>query len=356
MNRAPARLHQLGRTRRDQHHAERGGQDRHPGVERVVTQHVLKELLPHEHRRHQRAEHDDAGARRDPEDPPTRHVEVVQGVAGPTLANDERDARRDRDRDEPEDETPLVRYRREVDREHHRRDQQDRKDAAQVVDRVRRLVHVSRDQPHRQDQGHDGQGQRQEEDRPPPEVLEQQTGEQRTESGDRASQRRPERDRLGTCRPRPERRDQREGGRVRHAGREPAEESGNEQDPIGRRVRGEQARGDRKRRADDQHEFPPVPVPQRPEVQDRRREPERVADGDQVQGRLGRVERSADGGQRDVRHRQVQVGDGRDEDERDQDQTGALGRGRHGAGRPVAPRRPLAHGRTGSALNSRVSS
>ncbi len=55
----------------------------------------------------------------------------------------------------------------------------------EVVNRVRRLVHMGRDEPHRQDQGHDGQRQREEEDRPPPEVLEQQAGEQRTEGGDR---------------------------------------------------------------------------------------------------------------------------------------------------------------------------
>ena len=99
------RLHQLRRARSDQHHAERGGQDRHPGVERVVAEHVLQELLAHEHRSHQRAEHDDAGARGDPEDPPSCHVEVVQRVAGSALPDDERDPRGDRDRDEPEDQT-----------------------------------------------------------------------------------------------------------------------------------------------------------------------------------------------------------------------------------------------------------
>ena len=215
----------------------------------------------------------------------------------------------------------------------------------EVVDRIRRLVHVSRHEPHRQDEGHDGQGQREEEDRPPPEVLEQQTGEQRTEGGDRATQRRPERDRLGACRPRPERRDQREGRRVRHAGREPAEESGDEQDPVGRGVRGEQARRDRERRADDQHELAPVPVPQRTEVEHRCGEAERIAHGDQVQGRLRRVERRADRRQRDVGDGQVQVRDRRDQDQREQDQPAAFRcRGRADRARRRRGRAGVAHG------------
>ena len=55
-----AGLDDLRRPRRDEHHAERGGQDREPGVERRVAEHVLQELLADEHRAHQRAEHDDA--------------------------------------------------------------------------------------------------------------------------------------------------------------------------------------------------------------------------------------------------------------------------------------------------------
>ena len=152
-------------------------------------------------------------------------------------------------------------------------------------------------------------------------------GEQRTEGGDRASERRPERDRLRARRPRPERRDQRERGRVRHAGREPAEESGDEQDRVGRGIGGEQARRDRERRPDDQHQLPPVPVPQRAEVEHRCGQAERIAHGDKVQGRLRRVERRADRRQRDVGDGQVQVRDRRDQDQREQDQPAALRRG-----------------------------
>ena len=50
--------------------------------------------------------------------------------------------------------------------------------------------------------------QRDQEDRAPVELLEQRARDQRAERGDRAAERRPERDRLRAARPRPERRDQ----------------------------------------------------------------------------------------------------------------------------------------------------
>ena len=46
---------------------DRGRQDRGPGLERRVAEHVLQELLADEHRAHQRAEDDDPGAGGDPE-------------------------------------------------------------------------------------------------------------------------------------------------------------------------------------------------------------------------------------------------------------------------------------------------
>ena len=50
------------------------------GLERRVAEHVLQELLADEHRAHQRAEHDDPGARGHPEDAAARDVEVVERV------------------------------------------------------------------------------------------------------------------------------------------------------------------------------------------------------------------------------------------------------------------------------------
>ena len=62
--------------------------------------------------------------------------EVVERVARPALADDEGGRRGDRDDPEPERQRPLARHRREVDGQHERRDQEDREDAAEVVDRL----------------------------------------------------------------------------------------------------------------------------------------------------------------------------------------------------------------------------
>ncbi len=142
-----------------------------------------------------------------------------------------------------------------------------------------------------------------------------------------AADRRPQRDRLRPRLPGPERGDERERGGVCHAGGEPAEDAGQ------RRAR---RRWVRRRRAgmpgstaavpSDEHHLAPVPVAEGAEVEDRRREAERVPDRDQVERRLRRVERLADVGERDVRDREVQVGDRGDEDQRDQDQRAALRR------------------------------
>ena len=62
-------LHELRRSRRDQDHERCRGQDREPGIERRVAEHVLQELLADEHRPHQRAEDDDPRHGRHPERP-----------------------------------------------------------------------------------------------------------------------------------------------------------------------------------------------------------------------------------------------------------------------------------------------
>ena len=170
-------------------------------------------------------------------------------------------------------------------------------------------------------------------------------GEQRAERGDRAAERRPERDRLRSRRPRPERGDQGERGRVGHAGREAAEQPGDEEDLVGRRPGGEQAGGDRQRHAQEQHQLAAVAVAERAEVEHRGGQAERVADRDQVERRLRGVERLADVGQGDVGDRQVEVRDRGDQDQRDEDEAGALRGGRSNSylahGRSISIRVPL---------------
>src|SRR4051794_22345547 len=65
-----ARLDELGRARRDEHHEHDRRQERRPGLQRRVAEHVLQELLADERGPHQRAEHDDPRTGGDPEDAP----------------------------------------------------------------------------------------------------------------------------------------------------------------------------------------------------------------------------------------------------------------------------------------------
>ena len=264
------------------------------------------------------------GAGGDPERGSCGDVEIVERVLRPTLADVEGDQRGDGDCRQPEHECSLVRDGREVDRQDQRRNQHDREDAAEVVDWIGRLVDVARDEEEGQHERHRGERQRQQEDRPPPEVLQEQAGEQRAERGDGAAEPRPERDRLRSPRPGPERGDQGERGRVGHACSEASQEAGDEEDFVARRPGGEAGRGDRERRAEEQHQLAPVAVAESAEVEHRRGETERVADCDQVERRLRGVERLADRGQGDVGDSQVQVGDRRDQDQRNEYETRTL--------------------------------
>ena len=123
---------------------------------------------------------------------------------------------------------------------------------------------------------------------------EQRAGEQRAERGDRAAERRPQRDRLRARRPRPQRRDQRERRRVGHAGREPAEEAGDEEHLVDGAQAASRQAGIDSAVPRMQHQLAPVAVAERAEVEHRRGQAERVADRDQVERRLRRVERLAD--------------------------------------------------------------
>ena len=231
-----------------------------------------------------------------------------------------REGRGDRHGQQPHGQRAQVRHRGEVDPEDQRPDEDDREDAPQVVHGIGRLVDVARNVDDRHQQGDADERKRDEEDRSPPELLQERARDQRPERGDAAADRGPERDRLRACRPCPERRDQSEGRRVGHAGREAAEETGGEEHLVRGRVRRQERRRHGQDHAQHEQELPSVAVPDRAQPEHRRREAERVADRDQVQRRLGRVERLADRGQGDVGDRQVQVGDRRHQDERDEDE------------------------------------
>ena len=235
----------------------------------------------------------------------------------------ERNQRDERDRRQSQRQRALVRNGREIDGQDERPDERHRQDAAEVVHRLGRLVDVTRHEDERHHERHADQRQRDQEDRSPPEVLEQGAGDQRPESSDPAADCRPERDRLRSPRPRPQRRDQGERRRVGHACREPSEHPCAEEDFVRRRPRGQQAGRDRQRHPQEEHQLAPVAVSERAEVENRRGETERVADRDQVEHGLRRVERLGDVGQRDVGDRQVEVGDRSHQDQRDENEPGA---------------------------------
>jgi hypothetical protein len=217
--------------------------------------------------------------------------------------------------------------------QHERRDEQDRQDAPEVVDRIGGLVDVGGHVAERHVQRNHREWQCDQEDGAPVEFGEQRARQKRAERGDGATEGGPQRDRLCARRSRPQRRDEGERRREGHAGREPADEAREEQHLDRRREGGDQGRRDRQRRAEDEHQLAPVAVTQRAEVEHGRGETERVTDGNQVELRLPGVERLADVRQRDVGHGQVQVRDRRDEDERDEDHARTRGRALSLAGR-----------------------
>ena len=131
-------------------------------------------------------------------------------------------------------------------------------------------------------------------------MLEQGAGDQRPERGDRAAERRPQRDRLRPARPRPQCGDQGERRRETPCPRPRPPRTRAAKSRTSRRERGQQTRGDREPASQQQHHLAPVAVAQRAEVEHRRGEAERVADRDQVEPRLPGVEGLADVRQGDV--------------------------------------------------------
>ena len=88
---------------------------------------------------------------------------------------------------------------------------------------------------------------------------------------------------------------------------------------------GDQSGRYRQRHAEQQHELAAVAVAERAQPQHRAGQAQRVADRDQVELGLRGVKVGADGRQRDVRHRQRQVGDGRHNDQCGEDNSRLLG-------------------------------
>ena len=147
-----------------------------------IAEHVLQELLADEHRAHQRAEHDDARAGGDPEDRGGRRRRGRRAGSRPALPDHERDAAPASAIDrEAEHERSLVGTGAKLIASTSAATSTTDRIAAEVVDRLGRLVDVARHEPDRQDERDDRERQRDEEHRAPPEVLEQRAGEQRAE-------------------------------------------------------------------------------------------------------------------------------------------------------------------------------
>ena len=193
----------------------------------------------------------------------------------------------------------------------------------------------------------DRQRQRDQEHRSPVEVLQKKARGEWSKHGDAAADRGPQRDRLRTAWPRPQSGDQRQRGWVGHPCGEAPAEPCEEEDGVGGCERGEQRHRDRQRRSEKEHQLAPVAVAEGAQPQHRAREPEGVADGDQIERGLGGVEMLADVRQGDVGHGQVQVRDPRHDDQGDEDDAGALGSAR----RVVSRARGAACGRRGSGLS-----
>jgi hypothetical protein len=253
-------------------------------------------------------------------------VQVVEGVGRPALTDDERGDRDARPTAPASPRVPLVGHHREVDADDDRPDHQHRQDAAEVVDRVGRLVDVGRHELEGHREGDDGERQGDEEHRaPPPALASNSAREQRAESGDGAADRRPERDRLGATGARPQRRDERQRGRVGHARPRgpPRMRAATSISMLGAQAAMRQA-GTDSATPSEQHQLAAVAVAERTQPEHRRGQPERVADRHHVELGLRRVEGLADVGQGHVGHRERQVGDRGDEDQRAEDGVGAL--------------------------------
>ena len=176
---------------------DRRGQDRQPGVERRVAEHVLEELLADEHRAHQRAEDDDPGHGRDPERPAARRC--ARSYSGAV-------ARRWRITKAAPAATAIAASPRASGSLSGTGAKliASTSAATSTTERMpprlstgsRGLVDVRGHEAQRHHQSDDGERQGDQEDRPPVRTRQQRAGDQRAERGDRPADARPERDRL----------------------------------------------------------------------------------------------------------------------------------------------------------------
>ena len=200
MKRAPRGSDELRRARRDEDHEHDRRQERRAGLEGRVAEDVLQELLADERRAHERAEDDDPGAGGDPEDPPAGDVQVVQRVRGAALADDEGDQRGDaRGRRGPSASVPLFGTGAKLIARISAPTRTTDRMPPRLSTGVGRLVDVGRHERNAMHERDDGERQRDEEHRAPPELLEQGAGDERAERGDAAADRRPQRDRLASA-------------------------------------------------------------------------------------------------------------------------------------------------------------
>ena len=249
-----------------------------------------------------------------------RDVEVVERGGRASLAQHERDAGGERDQPEPERERAAVRHRREVDRQHERRDEQHGQDAAEVVDRVGRLVHVRGDQLDRQHQR--DQRERHVARKTEPQSKCSSSAPDISGPSAEIAPPMPDHSAIARVRPGPDHSAVISAsvvGKARPAATPPSSRAANSTPSDGAKPASRQA-GIASAGAEHEHQLAPVAVADRAEVEHRGGEPERVADGDEVQPRLPGVEVLRDVRQRDVRDREVEVGDGRDEDQRGEDE------------------------------------
>ena len=182
------------------------------------------------------------------------------------------------------DEGSLVRHGREVDPEDQRADEQRPRGCRRGCRPDRSSRSRGRDETDGHDERDDRERQRDQEDRAPPEVLEQ----QRPRTAARAPRSRPRSPTTARSTSSAAGPDHsavisaRVVGYAMPADSPPPRRATNRTSSLGR-VGGEQAKRDRQRGAEDEHQLAAVAVADRAEPQHRGREPERVADGDQVQ-------------------------------------------------------------------------
>ena len=181
-----------GRDRRDDHQRRARRRDADPGLERRVAEHELQVLRQEEHRAEQGEEHERdrrarGGEARVLEERDVEHR--VVGVELPATNAHQHDDRRSRATPGSAS-RPAVR-RRLDDRRRAGDEADDRQHRADRVERARRRVlRVRHDQPTR-DERDDHDGHVHEEDRAPPEVLEQEAAGERAERDARGRTRRP---------------------------------------------------------------------------------------------------------------------------------------------------------------------